>query len=96
MSLYFIRHEHAADICPARDPVMGQMLLDHISPQNACQFGIDIQGEAVLDNQHTFVLIVEAPDSTNVENFMSPFKQAGAVEVWPASLCEKVVERAGC
>ncbi|MFU8770840.1 MAG: DUF3303 family protein [Anaerolineales bacterium] len=96
MSLYFVRHEHAADTCPARDPEKGQMLLDHISPQNARQFGIDVQGEAVLDNHHTFVLIVDAADETSVENFMSPFKQAGVVEIWPASQCETVVERLGC
>jgi hypothetical protein len=96
MSLYFIRHEHDAETCPARDPNMGQMLLEHISPNNARKFGIDIHGEAVLDNQHTFVLIVDAADKTSVEDYMTPFKQAGLVEIWPASQCETVVERLGC
>jgi hypothetical protein len=27
---------------------------------------------------------------------MTPFSQAGSVEVWPASTCEQVVERATC
>ena len=75
---------------------MGAMLLAHISPTNARNFGINIQGDAVLDNQHTFVLILEADDRAAIDQFMQPFKMAGSVEVWPASACEEVVERLGC
>jgi len=96
MSLYFVRHQHSAETCPARDPQMGAMLLTHINPLNARKFGVNIQSDAVLDNQHTFVLIVDAEDSSQIENFMQPFKMAGSVEIWPASTCEVVVERAGC
>ncbi len=96
MSLFFVRHEHSADTCPARDPNMGAMLLSHISPQNARQFGVEIQGDAVLDNRHTFVLILEAEGQEQIENFMQPFSQAGPVEIYRASQCEEVVERAGC
>ena len=64
MSLYFVRHQHTAETCPAKDPAMGAMLLQHLSPLNARKFGVDIQGEAVLDNQHTFVLILEAGKTT--------------------------------
>jgi Domain of unknown function (DUF3303) len=97
MSLYFVRHQHTAETCPAKDPAMGAMLLSHISPMNArSKFGIGVQGDAVLDGQHTFVLILEAEDKSQIENFMAPFKQAGSVEIWPASQCEEVVERAGC
>lgn len=96
MSLYFVKHQHSAETCPAKDPNMGAMLLSHISKQNARKFGVEIQGDAVLDNQHTFVLILEAEDQSQVENFMQPFRGAGPVEIWPASQCEEVVERAGC
>jgi len=96
MSLYFVRHQHDAATCPARDPAMGSMLLAHISPQNARKMGVIIHGDAVLDNQHTFVLILEAEAKAQVEQFMQPFAQAGSVEIWPASACETVVERAGC
>ena len=75
---------------------MGAMLLSHLSPLNASKFGIQIQGEAVLDGQHTLVLILEAQNTNQVESFMQPFQQAGAVEISPASACEVVVERAGC
>jgi hypothetical protein len=96
MSLYFVRHQHSAETCPAKDPLAGSMLLTHISPSNARKFGVDIRGDAVLNGLHTFVLIVEAEDVTQVENFMQPFQQAGPVEIHPASTCEIVVERAGC
>ena len=57
------------------------------------------QGESIqnlLDNQHTFVLILEADDKSQIDQFMQPFSMAGPVEVYPASECETVVERAGC
>jgi ribosomal protein L7Ae-like RNA K-turn-binding protein len=96
MSLYFIRHQHAAETCPAKDPAMGSMLLEHISPRSASKFGVELLGDAVLDGEHTFVLIAEAADKSAVESFMTPFKMAGVVEIWPASHCETVVARAGC
>jgi hypothetical protein len=96
MSLYFVRHQHSADTCPAKNPEMGQMLLTHLSPANARKFGISIQGDVVLDNQHTLVLILEAEQKEHVTNFMQPFEMAGSVEIWPASSCEVVVDRAGC
>ncbi len=96
MSLYFVRHQHTAETCPAKNPEMGQMLLQHLSKANARKFGIELHGEAVLDGQHTLVLILEADQEESVEQFMTPFRQAGSVEIVPASLCEAVVERAGC
>lgn len=96
MSLYFVRHQHAPETCPAKNPEMGEMLLQHLSPANARKFGIDLHGEAVLDGQHTLVLILEAEQKEYVEQFMTPFAQAGSVEIVPASACEAVVARAGC
>lgn len=96
MSLYFVRHQHDAETCPAKNPEMGQMLVHHVSKTNARKLGVDILGDAVLDAQHTFVLIVEAEDRQYVENFMQPFAMAGPVEITPASTCEAVVERQGC
>jgi hypothetical protein len=96
MSLYFIRHQHNEQSCPARDPLIGSMLVSHVSKQNALKYGINLHGDAVLDGQHTFVLIVEAENESKVEKFMQPFKRAGEVEIWPASTCEVVVDRAMC
>ncbi len=96
MSLYFVRHQHSAETCPAKNPEMGQMLLQHLSKQNAHKFGLDLLSDVVLDGQHTLVLIVESEDKEYIDNFMQPFAMAGSVEIFPASTCEVVVERQGC
>ena len=96
MSLYFVRHQHSAETCPAKNPEMGQMLLQHLSKQNARKFVVDLIGDAVLDSQHTLVLIAESEDKQYLEQFMQPFAMAGSVEIFPASTCEAVVERQGC
>lgn len=96
MSLYFVRHQHSAETCPAKDPAMGQMLLEHLTVKNARKFGVDLLSDAVLDAQHTLVLIAEAEDLEYINNFMQPFAMVGSVEVVPASTCEAVVERQGC
>jgi hypothetical protein len=96
MSLFVVRHQHDADTCPAKNPSMGAMLLKHLSPSTARKFGITIQGEGVIDGKHTLFMIVEAEEASQVDSFMGPFKQAGPVEIWPASECETVVERGGC
>ncbi|MFN2160226.1 MAG: DUF3303 domain-containing protein [Anaerolineales bacterium] len=96
MSLFFVQHQHSPETCPAMDPQEGSMLLDHIDSANARKYGLQIFSDAVLDNQHTFVLIVEADNPGQIENFMQPFNQIGRVDIWPASTCETVVEREGC
>jgi len=96
MSLFVTRHQHSAERCPAADPAMGSMLLQHVSQTNAATYGITIQGEAVINDAHTFYMILESPDRERVDRFMAPFAQAGSVEVFPASTCEAVVGRQGC
>jgi hypothetical protein len=96
MSLYYVHHQHSADSCPARDPQAGNMLLQHLSPTNAMKYGINILSDAVIDGEHTFVLILEAKDKETIQKFMQPFSMAGSVDIRPASHCETVVERAGC
>ena len=96
MALYFVRHEHTAEACPARDPQMGQMLLQHLTRGNARKFGIDLLADAVLDGRHTLVLIAESEDPQYLQDYMQPFAQAGSVEISAASTCEAVVERRGC
>jgi uncharacterized protein with GYD domain len=96
MSLYFVRHQHSAETCPAKNLEMGQMLLQHLTKSNARKFGIDLIGDAVLDSQHTVVIIAETEDQQYLHNFMQPFAQAGSVEILPASTCEAVVARQGC
>lgn len=96
MSLFVVQHQHAAASCPAGNREMAPMLLKHLSAENTRQYGITIQGEAVIDNAHTLYLIAEAPTQAAMQQFMAPFAQVGSVEVFPASPCEAVIERGGC
>ncbi|HEX2414348.1 MAG TPA: sulfite oxidase [Thermoleophilaceae bacterium] len=96
MSLFLVRHQHAPERCPATDPEMGAMLLNHLSRPNVTQHGVEIRGEAVIDGEHTLVMIVESADERAVLEFMRPFAMAGSVEVHPASTCVAVVARGGC
>jgi hypothetical protein len=96
MALFVVKHQHEAETCPAGDPKMGPMLVQHVSRANAETFGVDIQGEAVINGGHTLYLIAEAEDRSRIERFMGPFFQVGSVEIEPASRCEAVVARAAC
>jgi Domain of unknown function (DUF3303) len=96
MPLFFVRHSHTPETCPAKDPAMAQALLQHLDRTNARRYGIEFQAEAVLDAQHTLVLLAESEDVSFLQDYMAPFREAGSVEIFPASTCEAVVERQGC
>jgi len=72
MPLFIVRHQHAADGCPAQDPFMGASLLNHLSRPNVRKFGLRIQGEAVAQGEHTMYMIVEADDEGRLREFMHP------------------------
>jgi DMSO/TMAO reductase YedYZ molybdopterin-dependent catalytic subunit len=96
MALFVVRHEHEPDHCPALDPYAGAGLLNYLSRPNVRQYGVEIQGEAVVQGEHTLYLIVEAPDDASVRRLMEPFVAAGSVDVYPASTCARVVASGGC
>ena len=54
MSLYFVRHQHSPEACPAKDPSMGQMLLEHLTRVNARKFGVDLRGPGAIDAASEF------------------------------------------
>jgi Domain of unknown function (DUF3303) len=96
MTLFVTIHRHAPERCPAHDPAMGPALLSHLSPATAGQYGVSLQAEAVADGKHTLYLIAEAGDEEQLRRYLTPFTQAGSVEVLPASPCEAVINRGGC
>ena len=96
MPLFIVRHQHAADGCPARDPLMGASLLNHLSRPNVRKFGLQIQGEAVVQGEHTMYMIVEAADEERLREFMQPFQMAGSLDIYPASTCVRTVASGGC
>ena len=95
MALFVVRHQHAAERCPAQDPYSGAMLLNHLSRPNVRRHGVQIQGEAVVQGEHTLYLIVEADDESRVREFMQPFQMAGSLDIYPASTCARVVASGG-
>src|SRR5437667_762301 len=96
MALFVVRHHHSAEHCPAQDPEMGAMLLNHLSRPNVRQHGVEIKGEAVVQGEHTLYLIAEADDEGRLRAFMQPFQTAGSLHVYPASTCVRVVASGGC
>src|SRR5438445_4004814 len=96
MALFVVRHQHAAERCPAQDPYMGAMLLNHLSRPNVTRHGVEIRGEAVVQGEHTLYLIVEAEDEGHLREFMKPFQMVGSLDIYPASTCARVVASGGC
>jgi hypothetical protein len=82
--------------CPALDPYLGAGLLNYLSRPNVRQHGIRIQGEAIVQGEHTLYIIAEADDEQQLREFMRPFLQAGSIDVYPASTCARVVASGGC
>jgi len=96
MALFVVKHQHPAERCPAKDPKMGQMLLQHVSKENSAKMGVNIHADAVLDGKHTFYLILDSANEAKVKQFMTPFSMAGSVEITQANPCDVVVNRLGC
>src|SRR5262249_8898970 len=96
MALFVVRHQHEPARCPAGDPDMGAMLLNYLSRPNVRAHGVTIQGEAVVQDEHTLYMIVESATEARVRDFMQPFQMAGSVDVFPASTCVGVVASGGC
>ena len=96
MPLFIVRHQHSPEACPACDPAMGVMLLNHLSRPSAARHGVIIKGEAVVRGTHALFFIAEAADEIALQAFLAPFRQVGEVEVMAASTCAEVVASGGC
>jgi DMSO/TMAO reductase YedYZ molybdopterin-dependent catalytic subunit len=96
MALFVVHHQHDAERCPAKDPFMGAMLLNHLSRPNVRQYGVAIQSEAIIEGKHALYMIVESNNQDRVNEFVKPFAMVGSVAVHPASTCVRVVASGGC
>jgi DMSO/TMAO reductase YedYZ molybdopterin-dependent catalytic subunit len=96
MPLFVVRHQHSPETCPARDPAMGAMLLNHLSRPSAARHGVTIKGEAVVRGAHSLFFIADAADEAGLQEFLTPFRMAGEVDVMAASTCAGVVASGGC
>ena len=96
MALFIVRHQHEAERCPAADPEMGALLLNHLSRSSMSEQGVEVQGEAIVEGTHTLYMIIESSDEDRVRSFMAPFATAGSVEVYSASTYAGAVSSGGC
>ncbi|MEW6581814.1 MAG: sulfite oxidase, partial [Actinomycetota bacterium] len=96
MALFIVRHQHAADRCPATDPFVGAGILNHLSRPNVRRQGVEIRGEAIVRGEHTLYMIVECGDEDRLRGFLRPFAAVGSVDVYPASTCTRAVASGGC
>jgi DMSO/TMAO reductase YedYZ molybdopterin-dependent catalytic subunit len=96
MALFVVRHQHAPERCPAQDPYVGAMLLNLLSRPNVRQYGVEIMGEAVLQDEHTVYFILEAGDEGRLREFMQPLQMAGSLDIYPARTCARVIASGGC
>ena len=96
MALFIIRHNHEAERCPATDLYAGAEILNYLSRPNVSKQGVEIQGEAIVQGEHTLYMIVESSDEDRVREFVRPFALMGSVDVYPASTCARAVSSGGC
>ncbi len=75
---------------------MGAMLLNHLSRPNVRRAGLEIRGEAIVENEHRLFMIVESDSAAAVVEFTKPFALVGSVDIVPASTCVRVVASGGC
>jgi DMSO/TMAO reductase YedYZ molybdopterin-dependent catalytic subunit len=96
MALYFVRHHHAPERCPAGDPVFAEQLLSYLSRANERKHGVDVRGEAVPQGEHSVYFLAEAPDERRLREFLEPLRQAGTLDVFPASTSSEILASGAC
>lgn len=96
MPLYFVEHRHTADTCPAKNRDMMLMLGKHVSQPTADQFDIKIHSDIVHPGEHWMMMVLEAPEQAQVDEYVKPFGMLGTVEVKEVKTCEEVVETSTC
>lgn len=95
MPLFVAAHHHPADACPITSEWASD-LLAYVSAATAAQYGVTILSEAVPDDEHELILILQAADREQVERYMAFFARFGSVQIRPASSSEAAIARGGC
>ena len=95
MPLFVARHRHLPGDCPV-SPGRGALLLSRISAEVAACYGVTIQAEALLEGEHTLLLVVQAASPRAVRRFLAFLPGPDDLQVETASSAEEAVERGGC
>ncbi len=96
MSLFVVTHKHSPEQCLANDTIKAHILLNRISKDVTGKFGVTIHGEAVIQDQHTLIMILECSNEQKVRDLVTPFASEGSLEIQPANTCSTVVSRGRC
>jgi hypothetical protein len=95
MALFVACHTHPPDSCPAASG-RGAALLTHVSAANAARYRVAICAEALIDDEHRILFVLEAATREAVERFLAFLLRFGDLQVLPASTAEQAVGRGGC
>jgi hypothetical protein len=93
--LFVAQHRHPADRCPASSE-SGPVLLSRVSAAAAARYGVTIEAEALMDEEHLLLLVVQAASQEAVERFLAFLPGPGYLRVLPACSAEEAVQRGGC
>jgi hypothetical protein len=95
IALFIARHQHAPQDCPALSG-RGELLLSRVSAAAAAGYGVTIEAEAFIADQHVLLLVVQAARPEAVGQFLSLLPCPGDLVVLPAFTAEEAIERGGC
>lgn len=94
MPLFVAQHRHPPETCSAF--LTGSALLSRVSAAAAARHAVSIEAEALIDQEHRLLLVVEAANRQAVEDFLAFLHQEGELQVLAASTVEEAAERGGC
>ena len=95
IALFVAQHRHSPEWCPA-SAGSGPLLLSQVSAATAARYGVTIEAEALIDEEHLLLLVVQAASPEAVERFLAFLPGPGCLRVLPACTAEEAVERGGC
>jgi hypothetical protein len=80
--LFVAQHRHSPDRCPA-SPESGPLLLSRVSAATAARYGVTIEAEAFIHEEHLMLLVVQAASQEAVERFLAFLPGPHSLRVLP-------------
>lgn len=71
-------------------------MLSRVSAATAARYGVTIEAEAFMDEEHLLLLVVQAANREAVERFLAFLPGQDYLQVLSACSAEEAVERGGC
>jgi DMSO/TMAO reductase YedYZ molybdopterin-dependent catalytic subunit len=96
MTLFVVRHHHDPRRCPGKDPRLAAALLRCLDRSYLSNQGVELRGEAVVQDDHTLHVVVESLDDDRVREVVRPLESFGSVEVRPAASCARLLVNGDC